>query len=119
MKEHAEHRIYDECEHDHLPGEPGVIEVQEVGLVCEEGYMYSVCFDCHTHDGECHEETPEEQAWPCDARVAMDRVKELERVLCEIHKDPPRKTWVEAESRLAAVQALAWAALAGKVGSDG
>lgn len=82
MRQHNEFKIYDDCGHVHpMRSDPGTIEVDGVGLVCEDGYQYSICFDCHTHDGDCHEDSPTEQAWPCDARVAMDRAKELERVL--------------------------------------
>lgn len=84
MKQHNEFKVYDDCGHyGHGPDDPGVVEVDEVGFVCEDGRRYSICFDCHTHDGDCHEDSPTEQAWPCDARVAMDQVKELEAELAQ------------------------------------
>lgn len=81
MSEHREYRIYDDCGHDHREGDPGTCEVDDVGVCCEEGYMYSVCWACHTHDGEMHEHSPEEQAWPCDAAKASVRIEELEEAV--------------------------------------
>lgn len=80
--EHKEHRIYDECGHDHREGDPGTVHVWDVGICCEDGYLYSVCYACHTDDGEMTEDGPWEQAWPCDAAVAQERVKVLEEALC-------------------------------------
>ena len=47
--------IYTEC--DCKPGhrdedEPGVVDVAEVGLVCQDGFLYSICVEC------CAVETP-------------------------------------------------------------
>ena len=81
MSEHREYRVYDECGHDHRDGEPGTTDVECIGPVCEEGYMYSVCYACHTDDGEMGEDGPWEQAWPCDAAKAQARVKELEKLV--------------------------------------
>ena len=83
MGEHTEYRIYDDCEHGHAEGDPGTTEVRDVGICCEDGYMYSLCYVCHTDDGELEENSPTEQAWPCDAAKAQAKVKELE--------DPIRK----------------------------
>jgi hypothetical protein len=48
---HQPHKIFDECGHEHewngdgsLPD--GVREVEEVGLVCDDGYQYSICWSC-------------------------------------------------------------------------
>ncbi len=71
---HSERRTYDACGHDHplnpdhtLPA--GLVAVDEVGVVCEDGYEYSACSSCCCdtngyiteecatgHDGDC---------WPC------------------------------------------------------
>ena len=82
---HQEFKIYDECGHDHrylenggLP--EGVHEIDEVGLTCSDGYMYSICSNCctggsqewqtevcadqHKHDGKS-------QCWPCPTRAAL------------------------------------------------
>lgn len=51
---HRESRIFDDCGHHHDYAEDGsapagLIEVPEVGLVCEaEGYQYSICWACCT-----------------------------------------------------------------------
>ena len=43
---HRPYGIYEECGHDHEPNEPGVIEVNDIGLVCAEGKMYDICVSC-------------------------------------------------------------------------
>jgi len=43
---HRPFRIYDECGHKHEEGEPGVKEIDEVGLVCEAGFQYEICRAC-------------------------------------------------------------------------
>jgi hypothetical protein len=45
---HREHKIYDECGHKHTEADEGVRNISDVGLVCDEGYMYSVCHYCCT-----------------------------------------------------------------------
>lgn len=77
MAEHREWKTYDECGHDHEPEDPGVVDIEDIGLVCQDGFMYSVCFACHTHDGDAHEDTPEEQAWPCDAAKAQSLLRRV------------------------------------------
>lgn len=58
---HRPYSIYTECGHDHDPGEPGVLDVDDVGLVCDEGKMYDICASCCVHnsgsgqDMECME----------------------------------------------------------------
>jgi hypothetical protein len=53
---HAPHRIYNECGHNHSDedGEAfDVLDVDDVGMVCEAGYLYSVCSECCTdQDGD-------------------------------------------------------------------
>ena len=84
MAEHREWRIYDECGHDHREGESDTRDVRDVGICCEDGYLYSLCEKCHTFDGECCEHSPEEQAWPCDAAKALERVEALEGALRDL-----------------------------------
>jgi hypothetical protein len=43
---HRPHSIYEECGHDHTPIEAGVFEVEDVGLVCKEGWLYDICRAC-------------------------------------------------------------------------
>lgn len=50
---HRPFRIYDECGHQHAlndDGNPpdGVVEIEEVGLTCADGLMYSICWTCCT-----------------------------------------------------------------------
>ena len=49
---HRPYGIYEECGHDHEPDEPGVTEVDDIGLVCAEGKMYDICGSCCAHDFE-------------------------------------------------------------------
>ena len=53
LKLHAPFKIYDECGHKHTNHDLDsglAIEVEECGLVCEDGYQYSVCYHCCTDD---------------------------------------------------------------------
>lgn len=46
---HQPHRIYDECGHDHYDDEPGdLYRVDEIGLVCSDGFRYRICRECCT-----------------------------------------------------------------------
>ena len=47
---HSRRGIYDECDHQHEVGEPGVKNVAEVGLVCEKGLLYYICAECCCDD---------------------------------------------------------------------
>ena len=67
---HCEWRIYDECGHQHAEGEPGVTEVEGMGLTCEAGYLYSVCYACETDEGVCREDS-DEHPYPCATRRAL------------------------------------------------
>jgi hypothetical protein len=43
---HSPMRIFDECGHDHQADEPGVRDIDEIGLVCEEAYSFTICRHC-------------------------------------------------------------------------
>jgi hypothetical protein len=50
---HRPFKIYDGCGHEHEWGDDGnppdgVQEVDEIGLVCDDGYQYSICWSCCT-----------------------------------------------------------------------
>lgn len=70
---HPPRRIYGPCGHDHQPGEPGTRDLDEVGTVCEDGYLYTVCGECCTNDYGQHSVCAEEHGmvrdvapcWPC------------------------------------------------------
>jgi hypothetical protein len=68
---HSSYGVYDECGHDHQEGDPGTIEVEDVGIVCEAGHLYDVCRACHTVDGVTTEDA-DERSWPCDTRRAAE-----------------------------------------------
>lgn len=86
---HSEFRIFDECGHRHTLAEvdaeeAGAISIglqnfDSVGLVCEEGYAYSICQECCTGGGrEYQTETcagdhaTNRACWPCPTRRAAD-----------------------------------------------
>jgi hypothetical protein len=48
---HRPFPLYDACGHDHAYGDPGVVEVEDIGLTCEDGRFTSVCGECCT-DGQ-------------------------------------------------------------------
>lgn len=51
LNRHTPKRIFVECGHQHQPDEPGVIEVEEIGSVCNAGYLYTICGECCSWDG--------------------------------------------------------------------
>lgn len=74
---HSEYRIYEECGHDHAEDDDVVeMVVDDLGPVCQDGYLSSICRTCcagggegqtsgcvDAHDGPC---------WPCATRRALD-----------------------------------------------
>lgn len=76
---HKPMRIYGECGHTHQPGDPGTLEVDDVGLVCEDGYEYTICLECCA-DGsaqteDCatnHPHLDEGPCYPCPTRRALE-----------------------------------------------
>lgn len=75
---HRAFRIFEECGHGHqftengrLPD--GVLNVENVGLTCEDGYLYSICWCCCTEEsgyqsedcGTDHPHEGPEACWPC------------------------------------------------------
>lgn len=82
---HREFRIYRECGHEHTDddlGKPGVIELDDVGVVCQAGSLYSICAACCT-DGEfqredCADDHPHDDApcWPCPTLAALDGIQD-------------------------------------------
>ena len=52
MELHCPYRIYDDCGHQpHDYAEDGsipadLVELEGIGLVCEKGYLYSICREC-------------------------------------------------------------------------
>jgi hypothetical protein len=80
LKIHSQFRVYDECGHQHEDDDPDVIEIDEIGLTCGDGYLYSICANCctggsrewqtetcaseHKHDGDA-------ACWPCPTRIAL------------------------------------------------
>ena len=83
MGEHREFKIYDDCGHTgHGENDPGVVDAGDIlGFVCEDAYLYSICYDCHTDDGDCYDASPMGQAWPCDAAKARAHAETLEAAL--------------------------------------
>lgn len=48
--------LYEECGHTHEDNEPNVMDVPDVGFVCQDGKLYDVCNECCT-DGDSQNET--------------------------------------------------------------
>lgn len=66
---HNEFRIYGECGHQHTETGNGVLDVENVGLTCEDGYEYSICRSCCS-DGDSYQteqcvDTHKHPCWPC------------------------------------------------------
>ena len=76
---HAEHRIYDECGHRHTEVDDFVRDIADVGLVCEEGYLYSACKHCCLD--ACGDQTEEcvsshdHSRWLCPTRQAIEEAQ--------------------------------------------
>lgn len=74
---HPEFKIYDECGHDHTDEEwdaGQAFEIADVGLTCDEGYIYSVCRRCCTDDTGIQGEAcanHERPCWPCKTVAAL------------------------------------------------
>lgn len=52
LDKHRPHNIYTDCGHDHDGTDPGDIEIDDVGFVCQDGYEYTICDVCCTTCGE-------------------------------------------------------------------
>ena len=62
---HTPWGIYDDCGHDHQSTDgPGVLDIEDVGLTCEEGRVQTVCRHCALTEDEPDENTCEHD-WPC------------------------------------------------------
>lgn len=67
---HSPFYLYDECGHAHVGDEPNVSEIENVGLVCEDGYEATICHQCCTGGSgyqtlECADNHPGLICWPC------------------------------------------------------
>lgn len=74
---HSKYGIYMECdcnEGDHEDGK-AVVYIEDVGDTCADPHQF-VCRQCHTDDGECHENS-EYGEWPCDTTKALAIIDEL------------------------------------------
>lgn len=77
-EQHSARRIYGECGHRHEKPDAdlGVKEVRSVGLVCEDGYDYTVCRACCCDpDGDQSRECAENhdrECWPCPTIRVLD-----------------------------------------------
>jgi hypothetical protein len=91
---HRPWKVYGECGHEHTDGD-GSFEIDDVGLTCGLGYMYSVCELCCLHgDGEseqtedcwaAHNHTKDDTAYCATMRV----IKSEDTA----GKIPARKEW--------------------------
>jgi hypothetical protein len=68
---HKPFGIYDECGHDHQPGDPDTFEIEDVGVVCAAGLLYTICEACHTREGEPIEDV-DALSYPCPTLRAAE-----------------------------------------------
>jgi len=71
---HNEFRIYDDCGHTHTEAGNGVLDIENVGLTCKDGYEYSICRSCCADGGEYQTEvcaSHERPCWPCPTHHAI------------------------------------------------
>lgn len=77
---HCPYDLFEDCghSHSHLDDEDpdaGVREVDDIGLVCEDGFMYRICWGCYT--GGTGDQTEEcasshhRPCWPCPTYTAV------------------------------------------------
>lgn len=84
---HRPFHIYEPCRHAHKLNDDGTVpfglcDVDEVGLVCGEGYLYTVCRECCTQPNsrpcfqsvECAEDHDNEACYPCTTLRELDAV---------------------------------------------
>lgn len=77
MALHSEQRIYELCGHRHPANDPTAREASEVGFVCEDGYLYSICAECCADGGEQTERCCDDHdrglypCWPCPTHLAI------------------------------------------------
>ena len=45
---HSPFKIYEPCSHEHEETDEGVVNAIEIGPVCEDGFMYTICRHCCT-----------------------------------------------------------------------
>lgn len=73
---HTESKLYTECGHDHTDDDSDdLLYVDEVGTVCEDGYLVTICrVCCCTASGDQSEECASHHdgpCWPCPTRAAL------------------------------------------------
>ena len=68
---HKPFGVYDECGHDHQPGDPDTFQIDDVGIVCAAGLLYKICEACHTVNGLPTEDA-DEGCFPCPTRKAAE-----------------------------------------------
>ncbi|MGH3099302.1 MAG: hypothetical protein ACRDMV_25255 [Streptosporangiales bacterium] len=81
LEVHRPTRIYEDCGHEHTDedvAEGRAEEIDDVGVVCEDGYQYTICVECCSDGGRQTEEcavdhTPCDDCWPCPTRAAIAR----------------------------------------------
>jgi hypothetical protein len=81
---HSEYRIYTECGHEETEDHNGdPFEIDDIGWICQDGYLYSICRECCIHGGDVQTEEcadfhtsagrPDpDGCWPCRTKAAID-----------------------------------------------
>lgn len=99
---HRAYGVYDECGHDHQEEGNGVVDVNDIGLCCKDGLLWTVCFKCACDDNGDTLEDAEKHPWPCHIlRLAEEKLKLAEALeaACqfiqpEIQRGPDSNGWV-------------------------
>ena len=53
---HSPYKIYDECGHDHHEGDIEAVYIEEIGMVCGDGFQYEICRECCMNGGDFQSE---------------------------------------------------------------
>jgi hypothetical protein len=80
LKLHRQHRLYDECGHEHSEDEVRAGLAADAGefLACEDGFERKVCRHCCANDGngqieDCAVTHLADECWPCSTVQAITR----------------------------------------------
>lgn len=76
---HKPLKIYGECGHEHEYGDPGTVDVENVGLTCQDGFETTICLECcalgMAQTEECasnHPYASGQPCWPCPTWLALE-----------------------------------------------
>lgn len=87
LKLHRQHRLYDECGHEHTEDEVRAGLAADAGefLACEDGFERVVCRHCCASDGngqteDCAVDHLADECWPCLTVQVITRALNAEEI---------------------------------------